>query len=496
MGIDPYAIGQKLAAPERHVQVLVVGAGPAGTAAAIEAANLGAQVLLVDENPVPPGLMGLDTPLYYGGRMTGAVQNTGRLTEQIFTANPDLATAMEAGVEVMLGVCAWGAFVNGPGVGALPAPMVGLADQDRAWLVGYDRLILATGARDIAMAFPGWDQPGVMGANGLAALVQRYDAFAGRRLVILGAGDLGLHTALMALDHGMEVAAILEAGPVIPGQSALRETVMDRGVPIHTGQVIHRAHGGLDGVERVDVGPVGGPTRQIVCDTVCLAIGLAPAIELFEPMGGRLIMDPTRGGHVPALSADGASSLVDVTLVGDCAGLTGPASDHIGYQQTWMRALLAVGDDDVIVCQCEAVSRGDLTGVQPPRYLERPARLAARDLLSLAADGPINQDQIKRLTRAGMGACQGRRCREQVALTLACATNTAPAAIPLAGFRAPVRPLALKILADWNEDPAVQAGWDVWFGNAPQWVPYRDIDTAREAHHLAILSGQERYKAP
>jgi hypothetical protein len=104
-------------------------------------------------------------------------------------------------------------------------------------------------------------------------------------------------------------------------------------------------------------------------------------------------------------------------------------------------------------------------------------------------DGPPDQDQIKRLTRAGMGICQGRRCRDQVSLILAAAAGLAPQEAPFTGYRAPVRPIPLAVLADWNEDPVMQAGWDVWFGIPAQWTPYRDIDTPREAMHIAILSG-------
>jgi len=515
-GRDRHAINGKLPRPERTVQVLVIGAGPAGVAAAIQAAKGGAQVLLVDENPVSASLMGLDTPLYFGGRMTPAVQRQDRMIEQVFAANPQLEDAFNLGVEVALATYAWGAFVNGPALQSLPQPMVGLADEERAWLVGYDKLILATGARDIAMAFPGWDQPGVMGANGLAALLQRYDAFAGRRVVVLGGGDLGLKTAMSALDRGLEVAAVVELLPTIPGDAALAQALEARGVPILTGQMIHRAHGGLDGVERVEVGPPGGPVREIACDTACMALGLAPAIELLNAMGGALEADSRRGGHAPRVTDGVRTSLADVFVAGDCAGLPGdlahaeaqgiaaaqaalglavevpppaPQVDAWTYQMDWMRALLGAGGDDVIVCQCEEVSRGDLLGVQPPRYLDRPPAMAARDVHTLLADGPINQDQIKRLTRACMGACQARRCREQVALTLACATQSAPETIPLAGFRAPVRPLPLKVLADWDEAAAMSEGWDVWFGIPSQWIPYQDIGAEREAMHRAILGG-------
>ena len=517
---DPHALNGKLPPPDRTVDVLVIGAGPAGIAAAIEAAKLGAQVLLVDENPVSASLMGLDTPLYFGGRMTPAVQRQGRMIEQLLAASPDLEIAMEMGVEVALGTCAWGAFVNGPGLGTLPGPVVGLADEDRAWMVGFRKLILATGARDVALSFAGWDQPGVMGANGLAALLGRYDAFSGRRIVVLGSDDLGLETARLALDRGLEVAAIVEVRDAVQGSAAAAADLQGRGVDILTGQVIHRAHGGLGGVQRVDVGPAAGPIRAIDCDTVCLAVGLAPAVELLNVLGGALSLDSARGGHAPITQDGVTTSLPDIYVAGDCAGLAGtgasgvarataqgftaartalgqattplvaaPALDSLGYQLDWMRALIGVSGDEVIVCQCEAVTRGDLLGVQPPRYLDRPQRMAARDLHSLNADGPVNQDQIKRLTRACMGACQARRCREQVALILALATQSPADAIPLAGFRAPVRPLPLKVLADWDEGAAMGEGWDVWFGIPSQWVPYQDIGSDREAMHIAVLGG-------
>src|SRR5258708_23957284 len=119
-------------------------------------------------------------------------------------------------------------------------------------MVGFERIIIATGSRDVAFSFQGWDQPGVMGARAFAALVETYDAFAGRRLAILGAGELGLRTALFALDHGLEVAAIIEVETKPPGPAALATEVSDRGIPILTGHVPTRASGGIDGVETLE----------------------------------------------------------------------------------------------------------------------------------------------------------------------------------------------------------------------------------------------------
>ncbi len=84
---------------------------------------------------------------------------------------------------------------------------------------------------------------------------------------------------------------------------------------------------------------------------------------------------------------------------------------------------------------------------------------------------------------------QARRCREQVSMLLGMASSLPPEMAPRAGWRAPVRPLPLKVLADWDEPETMGNGWDVWFGIPTQWIPYRDIGTEREAQHRAALGG-------
>ncbi len=476
--IDPHAVNGKFAAPEAHHNLVVIGAGPAGIAAALAGAAAGQSVLLIDENPVPGAMIGHDVPLFFGGRATAATQNAERMIETIFTSEPALEAVVEAGVELALGTCAWGLYRRGPAFGTLPAQVVGLADGSRSWMVGFDRLVLATGARDLALGFPGWNQPGVMGAAALRMLLTRYHAFAGRRVLFLGSHDLALETALMAREHGVQIVGLVEARDVPQGRADLIEAVNEAQIRIYCDDVITSANGGLDGVEHATL----RSGAEIECDTICLAVGLVPAIELIDAMGGAIALDPMRGGFVP-----GADEII--RFVGDCAGLADTRFDHIAYRMDWMRALAAVSAPDTIVCQCEEVTRADLLGVQPPRYLGRPAPMAARSLATLLEDGPPNQDQIKRLTRAGMGVCQGRRCRDQVAMLLAIEAGTAFGSIPLATHRAPVRPLPLKILADWEEDAAMRAGWDVWFGIPTQWTPYRDIGTDRENLHQRMIGG-------
>lgn len=503
--VDPKSLYGKFPPPREQVQVLVIGAGAAGTAAALEAARLGARVKLVDENPVPGDLAGLDVPLFFGGRAGAALGNTARMLEQVFAADPKLEEAYEAGVDLALGTTAWGLFTHGPGLQTLPGPVVGLADATEAWLCGFDRLILATGARDLVMFFEGADQPGLMGAQALHTLLTRYDAFDGRELVILGSGDLAVSAARLALDRGVAVSALVE---VRDAPQADVSDLLARGVPVLTGTVIRAAERGPFGVAAaVLVGP-DGAERRVPCDTICLAVDRVPSVELLEAAGGALVADGARGGFAPRL-AGFASTLPGVYVAGDAAGLTTDTSaalaqgiaaaraalgapdeaaavpagpDRNPYRLDWMRMLLAVGSPDVLACQCEEVTRGDLLGVRPPRYLGAPA--TARSLDTLLGDGPVNQDQIKRLTRACMGACQARRCREQVAMILALGARIPVEAVPLAGYRAPVRPLPLGLLGALDEVPAMRDGWDVWFGIPTQWVPYDDIGTEREADHL------------
>ena len=152
------------------------------------------------------------------------------------------------------------------------------------------------------------------------------------------------------------------------------------------------------------------------------------------------------------------------------AGAAAPRAHD--YWRQWLRATLAAGGWDILACQCEEVTRGELVGVQPPRYLGPPsAPMRARSAGTLSQDGPLHPDQVKRLTRAGMGPCQGRRCREQVALLLAEAGDVPVDTIPLASYRPPVRPLPLSVLWPHDEPVSMREHWVSWFGIPTQFAP-------------------------
>jgi len=470
--------------PERRYDLVVVGAGEAGVKAATEAATAGRSVLLVDEHPLDPGLIGLDVPYLFGGRATAAVQTPSRLMEQVFAARPALEAAVESGVELELGVSCWGLYVNGPNLQTLPCPLIGLADLDKAWMVGFGEAVIATGARDLVLGFPGWDQPGVVGARGFSSLVDLYDAFAGRRVVILGTGELAVATAEAARARGLEIVAMVEALDAAQGDPARLAAL---GAPVLLGAAPVQAKGGVDGVEQLTLRNLADGTEQtLACDTVVMALGLVPQIELLDAAGARVARRAERGGFVPQVEADGRTTLPGVRALGDVTGVDG---SDTAYGFAWMQALMAATPGDTLICQCEDVTRADLLDLRPPRYLGEPsAQMRRQSLTRLAEDGPVNQDQIKRLTRACMGPCQARRCREQTAMAMAIGTATALGDIPLAGYRAPVRPLPLKVIGEFAEPADLTNNWDVWFGIPDQWIPYPAIGTDAEPEHWAYIA--------
>lgn len=497
--------------------LVVVGAGVAGTAAAIEAARAGVRVMLVDENPIGASTMALDVPQFFGTRAMDPLPARDVLLERAAAANHALAEAEDAGVEVQLGTCVWGAFRNSDTSRVLDGPQLGLADDERSWMVKYDRLIVAAGARDLAMSFPGSGMAGVMGANGAHALMHRYRALTSRRMVVLGSGDLGLETARMARDSGVEVAAVVDVAPSVRGDEALMSRLRATGVELYTSHTVKEAVGTAGDIESVvlvevddDCQPVSGTEKVISADTVCLAIGLVPNVELLALLGCELTFASERGGWAPVHDVRMRTSVDSVFVAGDVAGFhdgmvldaeiarnqgrlaglaaaeslgaidTGqvlarstelqavavdatPADAHAGWQR-WHRSLVNAGGLDVVVCPCEEVTRAEIIGLRPPRFLGRGSEQASRrSLRTQASSNPVNSDQVKRLTRAGMGHCQGRLCREQVSLLLAAESGADIADIPVMSYRPPVRPLPLRVMWPHDEPEQVRSEWPKWF---------------------------------
>jgi thioredoxin reductase len=515
--IDPRSTANASLSVTESTDLLVVGAGPAGLAAAIAAAGHGLRVVLVDENPVPAATMGDDVPLHFGQRMSGAVRNRTAMTEALLASEPMLAEAFECGVDVRLGTIVWGLYGNGPSVGWLPGRVAGLSDGETSAMLGFTSVIVASGRRDMGLAFPGWHLPGVMGATAAERLAARYGALEARRAVVLGTTAEALLAAVALHRSGVAVAAVVEQGDLPVGPASLLGQIAEAGIPLLTRHVIASAEGRDEVTAAMLVGldaggaRSGGDVTVIECDTIVLGIGAIPVIELLDALGARCAFSAERGGHVPVTDGVGMTSIPGVYAVGDCAGVwaekscdraiaeaegrrsaahaagvldgemaTAPpvGADISAYRLGWVRAAVieAAGSAEAHVCQCEEVTAREILEVRPPRYLnwERPLRNDT-SLVSLLGNGVPNPDQVKRLTRAGMGLCQGRRCREQVAALLALGAGAGLETIPLATHRAPVRPLPLGLAGTLPESAEMARHWDVWFGIPGQVTSYWEI---------------------
>jgi thioredoxin reductase len=532
--IDPRSTANATLDVREHTDLLVIGAGPAGLAAAIAGVRQGLAVVLVDENPVPPEVMGDDVPLHFGQRMSGAVRNRTAMTEALLASEPLLGEAFEAGVDVRLGTIAWGLYANGASVSWLPGLVAGISDGESSGMIGCKAAIVAAGRRDMGLAFPGWELPGVMGATAAERLARSYGALAARRAVVLGTSAEALLAALAMHRAGVSIAAVVEqaTGPI--GPASLLAELAGAGVQILTRHIIASATGGPDGVTAATLLQLDtegrrmpGSATTIDCDTIVLGVGTIPVIELLDAIGARAAFVPERGGHVPVTDGWHMTTVPGVYAVGDCAGvwaeksidrsvaeaegkraadhavrlLSGtpdpvapaaappmvPAASLSDYRLAWIRsavidAVPSQGGAEPHVCQCEEVTAREILEVRPPRYLQWRGTLRnSADLSDLLGNGAPNPDQVKRLTRAGMGLCQGRRCREQVAGLLALGAGTPLAEVPLATHRAPVRPMPLGLAGSLPESPEMAEHWDIWFGIPGQVTSYWDIEPAAPA---------------
>jgi hypothetical protein len=313
---------------------------------------------------------------------------------------------------------------------------------------------------------------------------------------------------------GIDIAALVEVASAPIGPPALLRELGN--IRLLCGHTVRRVEGGPNGVVAVFVSPLGpgSEEQRIACDSVLIGVGTVPVIELLDSLGCRVTYQPGRGGHVPLLDDAQRTSVPAIYAAGDCAGIwpaktldadiaraegkraaagvatslgiavatpAPPADpetsnhDPDTYRLDWVRACIVDASGEPYVCQCEEVTAREILELRPPRYLAWPDdRRNTRSLRQLLGDAPPNPDQVKRLTRAGMGVCQGRRCREQVAALLALGAGTKLGDIPLASHRAPVRPLPLSVAAETRESAEMTEHWDTWFGMPPQYVPYWD----------------------
>lgn len=295
-----------------ETDLAVIGGGPAGMSAAIYAANAGAKVLLMDENPMLGGQLVKQTHRFFGSTKQKAGVRGIKIAEIL---KQEVA---ELNIDVRLETKVFGIY-NG---------IVAAVEENRKLLkIKPKKIIVATGAYERTLVFENNDLPGVYGAGGVQTLMNVYGIKPGIRGLIVGSGNVGLILTYQLMQAGVEVAGIVEAMPRIGGYFVHAAKVRRLGVPIYVRHTIKKAVGKkrVEGAEIVKLDEkwhiVEGSEKHISCDFICIAIGLSPTHELLYQVGCEMRFVPELGGVVPLRTKFGETTVEGLYVAGDVAGI-------------------------------------------------------------------------------------------------------------------------------------------------------------------------------
>lgn len=480
-------------------RITVVGASTAGCAFALLAAAEGHAVTLIDEHPQTMAQMAFDAPYFYGSALPAALANSNAMAQAVAEANSQIFACVEAGVDVRMGTVVWGAFQKGPNCLHIGTPKVGLVSVGGNALLEHDVLVLATGVRDFVPSFQGAELPGVFGVKAGVAFLDQYQCYEGKRTLVLGTSLRAVDFVKRAMARGVSIAGMVEPGQHFAAGKAAAAEIAGLGVPVFLEHVILAAEGAIT-VERARLLTAASGVEQVLaCDSICAAIGVLPNIELAAAMGCRLTFDAGAGAWLPAADSAGRTSregvlwLSGFSTVDETAALNGlekpaPLSEDTDvlpramsqgpYLREWVKALLAA-DSNVALCKCEAVSRSAFLGLAPPSYLQGTLRHPQSPITHTGAEPRIQQDFMKRMTRVGMGHCQGRRCRDEASLLLSIQFGVELKAIVPGSYRFPVRPIDLSVIACEDDTYDTRERWSYWL-HEPD-VPAQSAPTSAKA---------------
>ncbi|MEU3922474.1 sarcosine oxidase subunit delta family protein [Streptomyces sp. NPDC029004] len=452
-----------------HCDLLVVGAGPAGLAAASAAARSGARVILADDQPEP------------GGSLLG--------TGQLLTWAAEIEALLEAAPEtrVLRRTTVFGYYddnhllaverrTNHLG-GAAPENV----SRERVWRIRARRVVLATGAHERSLAFADNDRPGVMLAASARTYANRYGVLPGRRAVVFTTNDSAYAAALDLAAAGVEIAAVVDTRPE-PGQWARR--AQDAGIEVLAGHAVV----GTEGDQRlsaVTVAPYSEAVghREFSADLLLVSGGWNPVAHLFSQAGGKLRYDDTLGTFVPdtcrqavevAGSAAGEFDLSAVLAQGAAAGAR--AIEAEGY---------VAGAPELPVVADEPQSPPMQVFVVPgpagaPRFVDLQRDVTVDDLARATGAGMRSVEHTKRYTTAGTANDQGKTSGVLASGTVAQLLGVDVSALGTTTFRPPYTPVSFATLAGRDRgalhDPVRVTALHDWhvgqgalFENVGQW---------------------------
>ncbi|MEO0122804.1 MAG: NAD(P)/FAD-dependent oxidoreductase [candidate division WOR-3 bacterium] len=294
------------------VDICVIGGGPAGLNAGIIAKELGASVLIIDDNPVLGGQLIKQTHKFFGSKEhycgVRGIDIAKILSEHVY----------QLGIDVML---------NATVIGYYDDDSLGVLKNDELLQVKAKSYVFATGASENMLAFENADLPGVYGAGAVQTMMNVYGVVPGKRALVVGSGNIGLIVPYQLLQAGVEVAAIIEILPKIGGYYVHAAKIKRAGVPILLKHTIIEARG-KDCVESAVITEVndkfeciGGKEQIIDCDMILIAVGLSPLCELLYQAGCDIRYVPDLGGNVPYYNEDLQTSRPHIFVAGDLASI-------------------------------------------------------------------------------------------------------------------------------------------------------------------------------
>lgn len=328
----------------KRYDLIVIGAGPSGLSAAIEAARCGLNVVVFDENEKPGGQLFKQIHKFFGSKEHRAKIRGFNIGKEL------LAEADKLGVQVELDSTVTGLYQYNE---------VTVKKGDGICHYKGDTIIVATGASENMVPFEGWTLPGVIGAGAAQTMMNLHGIKPGKKVLMLGSGNVGLVVSFQLLQSGCEVAAIIDAAPKVGGYGVHAAKLARTGVPFYLSHTILKAEGSdhVEGVVITQVDekfrPIDGSEKHFDADTICVAVGLSPMSQLLKMAGAEMEDNPLRGGQVPVISECCETSLPGVYAAGDVSGIEEASSAMIEGKKAAVVAAAYLGFiDGEEKCRC------------------------------------------------------------------------------------------------------------------------------------------------